>query len=135
MSIILKNIARYSNTMKSKLVNGKRLFGCETCQGEAQFLVAYSKLYWHGRNTLEYPALICEACRRDKKAEAYHIDRGGEQQIYELSFNEIAGFKPYQVSRLCSLKGRELNYLHLKKWRDKVWEIHFACRPAQKNNP
>ena len=62
---------------------------------------------------------------------AFQIIRGGEEGATFISFKEIVAMKPQQISQLCAMKGRELNYFHGSDWRKRIWWIHRAAREPE----
>ena len=107
---------------------------CELCKGEADRLIYYTKAYYDGECTIESPELCCKTCYDEKRAEAFGIIRGGDESVGFIMLTSIASASFAQLAKLCALKGRKINWLHLHKWQKKIKYLHFACQPPKINS-
>jgi len=105
---------------------------CDICGCEADRVAFYTKTYWHGRCTIEYPAVCCWPCFNGKDIEAFTIVRGGDEHVDFITLEALGKMTRPQMGKLCSLRGRELNYFHAGEWKKKIWYLHFSSMPPEK---
>ena len=107
----------------------KEEFRCFFCEGQADRLMYYSKLYQHAGGTVENPLLSCESCRKRAYDNLAQV-RGGCEGVKTVLLKDISKFTPMQMGFLVSKK-REINHLACVRWRKILWRIHFVFQESK----
>ena len=106
--------------------NQKTNFKCLFCNGQADRLMFYSKLYLHNGGTIENPLFSCPRCHKIAYDQLFQI-RGGNEGVKTILFSEIGKYSPKRIGSLVSKK-REINHLATVRWRKLIWRISFLWR-------
>ena len=104
---------------------------CLYCGKPSVKLHYYSKTYPNGKDTIESPIFTCEDCAL-KAASELSISRGGIEGTYVITFKQIGKMKEKEIGWLCSKKGKEINHLSNKVYKDLIFSIHYQNLPSKR---
>ncbi len=106
--------------------------GCLYCQQKASKLLFYSKEYPSGKDTIESPIFSCESCTSQALRDL-NICRGGIEGIKTYTFKQLGAMKEKEIGFLTAKRGKEINHLATKAYRNLLFSIHYQCRPSKKD--
>ncbi len=105
---------------------------CAYCELPAIKLYFYSKTYSDtGKDTIESPIICCDECSL-KARQDLSINRGGIEGVFYRTFKMIAKMSEKEIGFFCAKKGKEMNHLANKQWRQLIFRIHYLNLPPKK---
>lgn len=105
---------------------------CLYCQEKASKLLFYTKIYPSGKDTIESPIFSCDACS-PRAIQDLNICRGGIEGVRTYTFKQLGAMKEKEIGFLTSKKGKEINQLATKTFRQLLFSIHYRNRPSKKD--
>jgi len=104
---------------------------CLYCTKTAVKLHYYSKTYPDGKYTIETPIFTCEGCTIKCVGEL-SICRGGIEGVHVITFKQLGKMKEKELGWLCSNKGKKINHLSNKVYKELIFSIHYQNLPSKK---
>ena len=106
---------------------------CEYCDGNAEGIIYYTKIYSWGNYTIVKPALCCRDCFDLGKKNILDLPQykilfmntGSIDTVKFLSFIRLAKQDVIDLVTFLSNSGKEVNELNNKYWRKKLWHIYY----------